>query len=101
MPQEDEEWSLPDPASLSNPDQAISQNEEPNLLAGVLDHHRDELMARPGVTMVGETRDASGRPAIMVGVMTAADLSNLPGNIEGVPIVGVVTGVIDALRTGG
>jgi hypothetical protein len=58
----------------------------------VLTRHHDALMARSGVVMIGETRDMSGGPALLVGVRAARDLSRLPTQIDGVPVVTQVIG---------
>jgi hypothetical protein len=62
----------------------------------VLSKHHDALMARKGVTMIGEGVDARGQPAIIVGVNNAKDLAGLPQEIDGVPVVTQVTGTIKA-----
>jgi hypothetical protein len=62
----------------------------------VLSKHHDALMARKGVTMIGEGVDARGQPAIVVGVKNARDLAGLPQNIDGVPVITQVTGTIKA-----
>lgn len=102
MPDDDQEWEMPDPASLSTAGAtgaaAASAGEAPGAAARVLDQERNRLMRLPGVTMVGETRDALGRAAIMIGVRTAGDQRALPEAVDGIPVVTVVTGEVDALH---
>jgi len=62
----------------------------------VLSKHHDALMARKGVTMIGEGVDARGQPAIIVGVKTPKDLAGLPHVIDGVAVITQVTGTIKA-----
>ncbi|TVR79551.1 MAG: hypothetical protein EA405_12495 [Rhodospirillales bacterium] len=63
-------------------------------VAEVLARHQDALFARAGVTMTGEGIDVSGRPAIVIGVRSSADLAGLPTEIEGIPVVAQVIGEI-------
>lgn len=70
---------------------------QPPGAASVLATHHDALMARSGVVMVGEGIDALGRPAIMIGVRTSRDLTRLPRELDGVPVVAQVIGDVDAL----
>ncbi len=101
MPQNDDDWEMPDPAALSAPGGkpvGASAEEAPGAAARVLEQERDRLMRLPGVTMVGETRDALGRSAIMIGVDSAADQRVLPESVDGIPVVSVVTGQVDALH---
>lgn len=69
----------------------------PSPLSAVLAAHHDALMARAGVVMVGETIDAVGQPAILIGVRAARDMSRLPRQIDGVSVVTQVIGDVDAL----
>lgn len=46
--------------------------------------------------MIGEGVDARGKSAIIVGVKKASDLSGLPHEIDGVPVITQVTGKIEA-----
>lgn len=62
----------------------------------VLSLHHDNLMALPGVVMVGESLNAIGQPAILVGVKTRGDLAGLPKAIDGVPVMAEVIGEVDA-----
>lgn len=102
MPDDDQEWEMPDPSSLStagNPSATAAAREDTAGEASrVLEQERDRLMRLPGVTMVGETRDALGRSAIMIGVRAASDQRALPEAVDGIPVVTVVTGEVDALH---
>ena len=104
MPHDEDDWELPDPAELSAPDAKgggdRSSGGDPAAAAQVLKDKRDEIMQGEGVTMVGETIDAVGRSAIMIGVKSAAALRDLPSEIGGVPVVSTVTGEVDALHGG-
>jgi hypothetical protein len=62
----------------------------------VLSKHHDALMARKGVTMIGESVDARGQPAIVIGVKNAKDMVGLPHVIDGVPVITQVTGTVKA-----
>jgi hypothetical protein len=53
-------------------------------------------MARKGVTMIGESVDARGQPAIVIGVRNAKDMAGLPHVIDGVPVITQVTGTVKA-----
>jgi hypothetical protein len=61
-----------------------------------LSKHHDALMARKGVTMIGESVDARGQPAIVIGVRNAKDMVGLPHVIDGVPVIIQVTGTVKA-----
>lgn len=99
MQQDEDDWEMPDPTELSDPEgEATPDAGDVGAAAEILKDKRDELMQRPGVTMVGETIDAAGRSAIMIGVRTASDLHTLPKSVGGVPVVGTVTGDVDALH---
>jgi hypothetical protein len=78
------------------PDLKELRGQSPTRASQVLSKHHDALMARKGVTMIGEGVDARGQPAIVVGVKNAKDLTGLPHQIEGVPVITQVTGTIKA-----
>lgn len=102
MPDADDDWELPDPGALADPGGTRRTGRAgpagQSAAARVLAERQDELMQRPGVTMVGESIDAAGKSAILIGVRTSADLAALPREVEGVPVIGTVTGEVDALR---
>jgi hypothetical protein len=54
------------------------------------------MMHRSGVIMAGESRDTSGRPAILVGVKTAKDMAKIPSTVGGFPVVIQVIGEVVA-----
>jgi hypothetical protein len=86
-------FDLPDPARLQG--EALPAAEATASAAGgALARHHDRLMRLPGVVMLGEGQDASGAPAIVIGVRAAGDLARLPAAIDGVPVVGLVTGEV-------
>jgi Asp/Glu/hydantoin racemase len=60
-------------------------------------HHDASLLAIPGVVLVTRRILESGVTAIVVGVVDAATLDDLPKEIEGIPVHGEITGSIDAL----
>ena len=67
-----------------------------------LEGAHDTLMRIPGVVMVGQTLDAVGNPAFLVGLKSAAAAARVPREIAGLPIVTEVIGEVDALpRAGG
>lgn len=102
MPEADDDWEMPDPGALSDPTGSIraaaAGPDGETAAARVLADRRDDLMQRPGVTMVGESIDAAGRSAILIGVRNAVDLAALPRDLGGVPVIGTVTGEVDALH---
>ena len=55
------------------------------------------LLAIAGVTSVGLCHSTQGRQAIMVGVVDAGVETQLPREINGVPVLVTVTGPVDAL----
>jgi hypothetical protein len=96
---DDEAWVPPDLSALGvDPaDQMFQMPDSDATPVGlVLSRHHDALMSRLGVVMVGETLDATGAPAIMIGVRTARDMGRLPTTLDGIPVVAQVIGVIDA-----
>lgn len=99
---EEQRFLPPDPAALAaeRATPATPGDEPPATSAAgeTLIAHHDALMNRPGVVMIGETLDALGRPAIVIGVRTAGDLGGLPSTIDGVPVVTQVIGEVDAQR---
>jgi hypothetical protein len=54
------------------------------------------LLAIPGVTSVGLGVGPTGGDALVVGVVDAGVTPQLPTEVEGVPVVVVVTGEVDA-----
>lgn len=69
-------------------------------VAAVLERQRAALMALDGVVMVGEGQDEVGREAIVVGVKRHDQLAGLPRSLDGVRVMGLVIGEVDALSTG-
>ena len=80
----------------ASPDRQEAQSQPSTRASQVLNKHHDALMARKGVTMIGEGVDARGQPAIVVGVKNAKDLAGIPHQIDGVPVIAQVTGTIKA-----
>jgi hypothetical protein len=70
-------------------------------VAAVLERQHDRLMAIEGVVMVGQGQDEVGRDAIVVGVRQHHQLKALPPAVEGVRVVGMVIGEVDALGGAG
>lgn len=58
--------------------------------------HEARLLAMPGVTSVGHATGPDGSVALTIGVTDAAVAKDLPEQIEGLAVVVVVTGQIDA-----
>lgn len=90
----------PDPKALVGPEPRTGAPAElapPEAVAAVLARERERLLALPGVTMVGYGRDGLGRDVIFVGVESPDRLAALPASVDDVPIVGTVTGPIEAL----
>ncbi|MCO4098373.1 MAG: hypothetical protein HEQ38_03030 [Gemmatimonas sp.] len=63
----------------------------------VLANESSRLLAIPGVTSVGIAFGPPGRDAIAVGIIDRGVASRVPTEIEGVPVVVEVTGIVDAL----
>jgi hypothetical protein len=102
-PQSD--FALPDPDALREEQAGQGAAESPSGagsgVESVLDRHRDRLMALDGVVMVGEGQDEVGRDAIVVGVKQHHQLKTLPPSLDGVRVVGMVIGEVDALAAPG
>jgi len=86
----------PDAGVLAAESNAYVPAEPITKAGGVLARHLDWLMALPGVVMVGESLDPIGQPAILIGVKTSGDLTRMPKEIEGVPVIREVIGEVDA-----
>ncbi|MBA4325553.1 MAG: hypothetical protein C0426_11105 [Rhodobacter sp.] len=100
MTGDDEAWVPPDLSALGV-DPAPQSHQMPDNggatpAAAALARHHDALMARIGVVMVGETLDATGASAVLIGVRTARDMGRLPTSVDGVPVVVQVIGDVDA-----
>jgi hypothetical protein len=99
------DFAIPDVDALHAETAMPSAPAEPSGPTGkvgaMLERHRDALMAIEGVVMVGEGQDEVGHDAIVVGVKQHHQLATLPKSIEGVRIVGMVIGEVDALGGGG
>lgn len=86
-------------------EQALFGKADPQVRAAIAvqDRHADFLMGQPGVvgTATGLARD--GRPAVLVLLESfeAARPAFIPGALDGVPVVVIVTGKINALAKGG
>ena len=66
--------------------------------AGIVARHETRLMSIPGVTSVGLGRSPDGTPALTVGVTDGGVARDLPERIEGLAVVVVVTGPVDAQK---
>lgn len=97
---DDEAWMPPDLSALGiDPAAQTFQMPEDGAASpagAVLARHHDELMKRIGVVMVGETLDATGASAVLIGVRTARDMGRLPTTLDGIPVVAQVIGDVDA-----
>lgn len=63
---------------------------------GILAQHEAHLLSIPGVTSVGAGISPDGGPALSIGVTDGSVAKDLPERINGLPVVVVVTGQIDA-----
>ena len=86
----------PDLGALGAEVEAATEAGEDGRAAQILAQHRDGLMSRAGVVMVGETLDALGRAAIMIGVREQKNMARLPREVDGVPVVVQVVGDVEA-----
>jgi len=86
----------PDPAALGATTSDGGNEPARGSASATVTAHTERLMALPGVVVVGETRDATGQPAVLVGVKTSRALAKVPTQIDGVPVVTQVVGEIDA-----
>lgn len=66
-------------------------------LQQTLVNHEAALFAVPGVTSVGIGFGPAGQEALTVGVVDAGVAAALPSEIDGFPVVVMVTGEVDAL----
>jgi hypothetical protein len=95
MTDDNGEFLPPDPAALVAETQVAGEDEPvPELSPAV-----EALMQTPGVVMTGETLDARGNKAILVGVKTKRDLAKVPAEIDGLPVVTQVIGDVVAYDT--
>jgi hypothetical protein len=76
---------------------AYSPGDDLSAAAGVLNRHRDALMAIEGVQGVGVTRDRIGNDAVVVYVRDQGVADSVPRSLDGVSVQIEVTGHIDAL----
>jgi len=96
MSQNEPHFLPPDSSALEAEQESLPTEPSMGPVGDILGAHREALMGRRGVVMVGETLDALGRPAILIGVKTARDLASLPSEVEGIPVVVQVIGEVDA-----
>lgn len=94
--QDNGDFLPPDIGALAQEQRAHDEAAGATTVGKVIAAHHDELMDRPGVNMIGETLDMTGRPAILIGVKSAKALKGLPKSIDGIPVVTQVIGEIDA-----
>lgn len=66
-------------------------------LQQTLANHEAVLLAVPGVTSVAIGFGPAGQEALTVGVVDAGVAAALPSEIDGIPVVVMVTGEVDAL----
>lgn len=100
--------TLDTPASSPSPhDMPINPPGQPGLhkanpkvqaVMAVQDRQIPGLMATPGVVGTGVGQAADGEVALLVLTETAAAAAGLPGRLEGVPVVKMVTGKILAMK---
>ena len=99
------DFAIPDVDELqkdtAHPGSPVEPGAPASQVAAVLERQRDALMAIEGVVMVGEGQDEVGRDAIVVGVKQHHQLRALPPSVEGVRVVGIVIGEVDALGAPG
>lgn len=79
----------------------LSQN-DPAIQAvlAIQDRHTDNLMRKSGVVGVATGESELGQAAIIVMVENKAALKGLPETLEGVPVRGLITGKITAIKGG-
>jgi hypothetical protein len=66
-------------------------------IAAVRDRHEAALFAIPGVTHVGIGQGLTGEDAINIGVLDPSVGARIPRVLDGVPVLVIVTGHVDAL----
>lgn len=89
----EDQFLPPDPSALGVTEAVQpAESTAPGPLAAIV----ERMMQRPGVVMSGESVDALGRPAVLVGVRTKKDRSGIPDSVDGVPIVVQVVGDVTA-----
>jgi hypothetical protein len=98
---EQEQFQVPDPAELQLEmgarEYSPTMSSTDDRLESILRRHEANLLAIPGVTMVSRQMVEPGRETIIIGVIDSGVLARLPGELEGVPVRGEVTGPIEAL----
>jgi hypothetical protein len=86
-----------------NENAAMSYNpgdDDPTGMGGIhvaLAEAERQLTHRKGVNGMGMSKTLSGQDAIVVYVQNEQTLSQLPSEVDGVPVIGEVTGEIRAL----
>jgi hypothetical protein len=58
---------------------------------------QSQLLNQPGVKGLGMTKTPAGQDVIVVYVENRLVIAKLPSNVDGFPVIGEVTGDIDAL----
>lgn len=96
MPSDTSDEFLPPDIGALNVEQGTDAEGGESRAGQVLEQHRDGLMGRAGVVMVAETIDARGRPAIIIGVREQKNVSRLPSELDGIPVVVQVIGDVEA-----
>ena len=96
---EQPQFQVPNPAELEmGPrDYSPTVSSTDSQLETIIRRHEANLLAIPGVTMISRQMVEPGRETIIIGVIDAGVLADLPAELEGVPVRGEVTGPIEAL----
>jgi hypothetical protein len=81
-------------SAQGNSDEAFARVKE------VQERHSNELMAKPGVAGTAIGPGQSAQPVVLV-LVEHGGVSDLPGDLEGIPVRPLVTGKIYALPKGG
>ena len=95
---EQPQFQVPNPAELEmGPrDYSPTVSSTDSQLETIIRRHEANLLAIPGVTMISRQMVEPGRETIIIGVIDAEVLADLPTELEGVPVRGEVTGPIKA-----
>jgi hypothetical protein len=95
-------FTVPDPAALKSEEASMpytpgSDAEPASGIQAVRQRHERDLAAIDGVVGLGIGRSRAGGDAIVVYLRDASVEARVPSELDGYPVVTVVTGAVDAL----
>jgi len=93
-------FDVPDPAALTSEKASMPYTPEPepaSAIEAVRERHERDIAAIDGVVGLGIGRSRAGDDAIVVYLRDASVEARVPSELDGYPVVTVVTGAVDAL----